>query len=41
MKIISEERREKIEKACLGIEELDDVMTLSDLLVGVTKNPIA
>ena len=39
--VIDDERRAKIEKACLGIEELDDVMALGDLLAGVTKNPIA
>ena len=39
--VIDEERREKIERACLGIEELDDVMELGDLLTGITKNPIA
>ena len=39
--VIDDERRSMIEKACLGIEELDDVMMLGDLLAGVTKNPIA
>lgn len=41
MDVIDDERREKIEKTCLGIEELDDVMALGDLLAGITKNPIA
>ena len=39
--VIDDERRVKIEKACLGIEELDDVMELGDLLSSITKNPIA
>ena len=39
--VIDMERREAIEKACLGIEELDDVIVLGDLLAGVTRNPIA
>lgn len=39
--VIDDERRLKIEKACLGIEELDDVMELGNLLAGITKNPIA
>lgn len=39
--VIDDDKRAKIEKACLGIEELDDVMDLVRLLGGVTKNPIA
>jgi aconitate decarboxylase len=39
--VIDDERRSIIEKTCLGIEELDDVMVLGDLLAGVTRNPIA
>ena len=39
--VIDDERREQIEKACAGIEELDDVMALGALLAGNTKNPIA
>lgn len=39
--VIDDERREKIEKCCLGIEELDDMLTLENFMVGITKNPIA
>ena len=39
--VIDDKRREEIEKACLGIEELDDAMVLGDMLAGLTKNPIA
>jgi aconitate decarboxylase len=39
--VIDDERREKIEKLCLGLEELEDVMELNDLMAGLTKNPIA
>jgi len=39
--IIDDDRRKKIEGACLRIEELDDVMVLGDLLAGITENPIA
>ena len=39
--VIDDKRRERIEKTCLGIEELGDVMVLGDLLAGITKNPIA
>ena len=36
--IDDEQRRDRIENACLGIEEIDDVMALGDLLAGLTKN---
>ncbi len=39
--VIDDERREKIEKLCLGLEELEDVTALSDLMAEITKNPIA
>jgi len=39
--IIDEARRGKIEKLCLGLESLEDVMELEGLLSGLTKNPIA
>lgn len=38
--VIDDERAAKIEKACLGIEELEDVKALEDLLVGISQNPI-
>ena len=39
--VIDDERRDQIEKLCLGLEDLDDVVKLEDLLAGLTKNPIA
>jgi len=39
--VINDERRDRIEKLCLGLEDLTDVMELSNLLAGLTKNPIA
>ena len=39
--VIDDDRRDNIEKTCLGIEELDDVNILMYLLSGMTKNPIA
>ncbi|KAG4443784.1 hypothetical protein IFR05_000775 [Cadophora sp. M221] len=39
--VIDEKRRDEIERTCLGIEELDDVMELGTLLAGMTKNVIA
>lgn len=38
--VIEVERKDAIEKACLGIEELEDVMELGKLLEGAVKNPI-
>jgi aconitate decarboxylase len=35
--VINDKRREQIEKACLRIELLEDVMELEDLLAGVNK----
>jgi aconitate decarboxylase len=39
--VIDDARRDKIEKMCLGLEELEDVMELSELLAGMSQNPIA
>ncbi|KAF4632478.1 hypothetical protein G7Y89_g5646 [Cudoniella acicularis] len=39
--VIDDERRDRIEKLCLGLEGLEDVLELEELLVGITKNPIA
>lgn len=39
--VIDDERRKKIENICLGLEDLEDVMELNDLLAGLAKNPIA
>lgn len=38
--IIDDKRRDEIEKTCLGIEGLDDVMVLGKLLAGMSKNSI-
>jgi aconitate decarboxylase len=38
--VIDDTRRDKIEKMCLGLEDLDDVTELSEILVGATQNPI-
>ena len=39
--VIDDERRAKIEKLCLELDGIDDVMELAHLLAAVTKNPIA
>jgi aconitate decarboxylase len=39
--VIDDERRDKIEKLCLSLENLEDVMELGNLMAGITKNPIA
>ncbi|PVH89077.1 2-methylcitrate dehydratase PrpD [Cadophora sp. DSE1049] len=39
--VVSDERRDMIEKLCLNLEKLEDVMELGDLLAGLTSNPIA
>ncbi|PVH85958.1 2-methylcitrate dehydratase PrpD [Cadophora sp. DSE1049] len=39
--VIHDRRRDEIERTCLGIEELDDVMALGNLLAGMSKNVIA
>ncbi|KAH8694929.1 putative immune-responsive protein [Talaromyces proteolyticus] len=39
--IIEEKRRDKIEKLVLGIEDLEDVSVLDELLAGPIANPIA
>lgn len=39
--VVDDERRDQIEKLCLGLEEVGDVLELSKLLAGVTQNPIA
>ena len=39
--VIEDERRDEIEKVCLGIDSLEDITRLSNLLAGLTKNPIA
>jgi aconitate decarboxylase len=39
--VITDERRDEIERVCLGIDGLEDITKLSDLLAGLTKNPIA
>ncbi|KAE8444117.1 hypothetical protein EG329_000899 [Mollisiaceae sp. DMI_Dod_QoI] len=39
--VIDDERRDRIEKLCLGLEECGDMMELCELLEGVTNNPIA
>jgi aconitate decarboxylase len=39
--VIGDERRDEIEKVCLGIDSLEDITRLSNLLAGLTKNPIA
>jgi len=38
--VIDDERRKKIEKLCLGLDKLVDVLELSELMAGLTKNPI-
>lgn len=39
--VIDDKRRDEIERTCLGLEELDDVMELAGLIAGMTKNVIA
>ena len=39
--VIDDARRDRIEKLCLGLEDLEDVMELSAELAGTTRNPIA
>lgn len=39
--VIDDERRDKIEKMCLGLEGLGDVLQLSGQLTGATKDPVA
>lgn len=39
--VIDDKRRDEIEKLCLGLDEVDDMMKLCELLGGVAKNPIA
>ena len=38
--VIDNERRDKIQKLCLNLENLDDIMELGDLMAGITNNPI-
>jgi len=39
--VIDDARRDRVEKLCLGLEDLEDVMELSAELAGTTNNPIA
>ena len=39
--VIDDERRVKIEKLCLELDKMEDVMELGELLAASTKNPIA
>ncbi|KFZ03375.1 hypothetical protein V502_11001 [Pseudogymnoascus sp. VKM F-4520 (FW-2644)] len=38
--VIGDERREEIERMCLGLEGLEDITQLGRLLLGITRNPI-
>lgn len=38
--VIDDERRVKIEKCCLGLDNLENVMELGRLMADITKNPI-
>lgn len=39
--VIDDEKRGEIERLCLGLEDLDDIIKLEDFMAGLTKNPIA
>ncbi|KAE9365512.1 putative immune-responsive protein [Stipitochalara longipes BDJ] len=39
--VIDDARRDRIERLCLGLEDLEDVMELSEVLAVATRNPIA